>query len=981
MHSRLFPLLAICLLAATAFAQSEVGGATLNGTITDPSGAAVAGAKVTAVNQDTGLTRETESSAAGLYSMVRLPVGVYDLTVQMQGFRPTKRTAIRLAIGALITLDVKLELGTTQETVTVTAEVPIVESTRSQTSSTVNERAVSDLPINGRNFLDFVLLTPGVHRDPRFGDISFGGQRGTANSLLVDGGDSNNIFFAQSSGRAGAGRNPYSFSQDAVQEFQVNTNGYAAEIGRAGGGVINVITKSGTNNLHGTGFWFYRDRAMNANTFINNSRGIARQPYHFNQFGGNIGGPVKRDKVFFFFDYDGQRNKNPNPVFFTVAPPSDALSQQAARELAPFLTSYTRNFDNNIYTGKVDWIISARNNLSVRYNAHRFTGVNLENSGNASAAEHTGNSNVTTDNIAITHTVTHGANRVSETRIIFLRDDEPGEANSTAPEAVIRQGGVTAMQIGRNFFSPRFTNTFRNQVIHSTTHTRGRHTFKYGFDINSESIDNFFPGNFSGSYTFNSYADFAARRPFSFTQAFAGQNTSGPLTQPNVREYAFFVQDSWRVNDKLTLNYGVRYDLMDSKDPIVSNPDPGLAALSLNTGRMNLDTNNWAGRFGFAYRMDQSGSFVVRGGYGIFYGRTPAIMTGTAHSQNGIQVRTYTLRTDLPTYPNVLSAPPALGVTPDIYVFAPDYVQPQTHQWNLNLEKSLGRDYSITLGYLGVRGVHLSRTRDINLFPAAEVQGRFADGTAVSFFRHPGAAAPDRPNRAFGRVSLFDSGADSIYHGGFVQLNKRYAKNFQVMASYTWSKVIDSVPDQTSVVVGGSDDAKVAQDTLLPNLDRGQGDPDLRHRFVMSGLWDLPYARSLSNRFARAALRDYQVSLITTLESGRWFSALVATDVNNNGNTRADRPPLIGRNTIEGPGLATVDFRFSRDVELYKEKAKLRLIFEAFNLTNRANFNNFNRGQYTFNATTRVFTPTTNFLVRTGSADPRILQLAAKIIF
>jgi len=270
---------------------------------------------------------------------VRLPVGNYDLTVESTGFRSSKRAGIRLAVGALTTLDVKMELGSTQESVTVTSEVPLVESTRSQTSSVVNEKAVSDLPINGRNFLDFALLTPGVNRDPRFGDICFGGQRGTANSLLVDGGDSNNLFFGQASGRAGAGRNPYSFSQDAVQEFQVSTNGYAAEIGRAGGGVINVITKSGTNRMHGTGFWFFRERAMNANTFINNSRGIVRQPYHFNQFGGNIGGPIKRDKLFFFFDYDGQRNKNPNAVFLAVPAPSDALSQRAARELDPFLAS------------------------------------------------------------------------------------------------------------------------------------------------------------------------------------------------------------------------------------------------------------------------------------------------------------------------------------------------------------------------------------------------------------------------------------------------------------------------------------------------------------------------------------------------------------------------------------------------------------------------------------------------------------------
>ncbi|MGH9667285.1 MAG: carboxypeptidase regulatory-like domain-containing protein, partial [Bryobacteraceae bacterium] len=320
------------LASALAFGQSEIGGATLNGTVFDPSGAAVSGAKVTVDNTSTGLTRTTTTSQAGLYSFPGLPVGAYDLTVELQGFKAVKRTGIELSIGAVATVDLRLEIGTAAETVNVTGEVPVVETTRSQTSTVVNDQAVADLPINGRNFLDFTVLTPGVNRDPtRSGDLSFGGQRGTSNSLLVDGSDANNVFFGQSTGRAGTGRNPYSFSQDAVAEFQVNTNGYNAEIGRAGGGVINVVTKSGTNQFHGAAFEFFRDKALNANQWENNRRGIPRRNYHFNQFGGNIGGPVAKNKLFFFFDYDGQRNTTPNAVFLQVAPPSDALSQQAAQ--------------------------------------------------------------------------------------------------------------------------------------------------------------------------------------------------------------------------------------------------------------------------------------------------------------------------------------------------------------------------------------------------------------------------------------------------------------------------------------------------------------------------------------------------------------------------------------------------------------------------------------------------------------------------
>ncbi len=526
MHKPLIRIaLLVCALASLVFAQSEIGGATLNGTVTDPSGAAIPNAKVTITNTATGVTRTLTTNEAGIYNFTRVPVGTYDITVESGGFKTDKRTGVNLTVGAVATLDIALQVGGAAEVVSVSAEVPIVETTRSQTATTVTTQQVRDLPINGRNFLDFTVLTPGVVRDPtRGGDLSFGGQRGTANSLLVDGADANNVFFGQTTGRTGTGRNPYSFSQDAVQEFQVNTNGYQAEIGRAGGGVINVITKSGTNDFHGTAFEFFRDKSMNANSWENNRRGAPKRAYHFNQFGGNIGGPVVKNKVFFFFDYDGQRNTTPNPVFLQVAPPSDPLSQQGAAMLQPYLASYSNSLNNDVYLGKVDFDLTSNQRLSVRYNANRFTGVNFENTGNASAAEHTGNSSVSTDNVVADHNWILGSTSVLESRFGWTKDNEPGEANSTAPEAVIRQSGTTVLSIGRNSFSPRYTNAKTWQWVETFSKTFGRHSVKVGSDINWQHIGNFFPGNFSGSYTFNSYADFALGRPFSFTQGFAGRN-------------------------------------------------------------------------------------------------------------------------------------------------------------------------------------------------------------------------------------------------------------------------------------------------------------------------------------------------------------------------------------------------------------------------------------------------------------------------
>jgi outer membrane receptor protein involved in Fe transport len=966
----------VALLSGRVWAQSEIGGATLNGTVTDPSGAAVTGAKVTATQTATGFTRSTESNTSGFYSFTALRSGPYEVSVEAQGFKAAKLTSISLTVGAVATLDVHLVIGATTETVNVTSEVPLVETSRSGTSTVVNASSVDGLPVNGRNFLEFQLTTPGVVRDPtRSGDISFGGQRGTSNSLQVDGSDANNTFFGQSTGRAGTGRSPYSFSQDAVQEFQVSTNGFSADIGRAGGGVLNVITKSGTNAFHGTAFEFFRDRAMNANTWINNQRNIRKGAYHFNQFGGNIGGPIAKNKLFFFFDYDGQRNTSPVTVIPGVAAPSDALSQQGFALLQPFLSAYAQGLNNDVYLGKVDWNIGQKQRLSVRYNANRFTGVNFENGGQTSVQAHTGNSSVSTDNISGTHTLLLTSRSILESRLTYTRDDEPGAANSTDPEALIQQGGSTALFIGRNSFSPRYTNAKTTQWAESYSMTRGRHNYKLGFDMNFQRIGNFFPGNFSGAFTFTSYANFAQKIPITFTQAFAGAGTNGPLSEPNVGEYAFYVQDSWRIFDRLTLNYGVRYDFFNLGQPLVKNPDAGLAALGLDTSRINLDHNNLAPRFGFAYRLDQSGRTAMRGGYGIFYGRTPSILTGTAITQNGIQVQTYTLTSGIPTYPNLLSAPPALSRTPDIYVFAKDYVQPLTHQWDFNLERQLGKDYLVTVGYLGVRGQHLTRTRDINWLPEVPLAGTLSTGGAVTFYRHPG-----RVNPAFGRISLFDSGADSIYHGGFAQLTKRLGQNFQVQTSFTLSKVIDSNPDFTSVVVG-TDDAKNAQDTLNPNGERGRGNADIRKKFVFSGLWNIEYGKSLHNPVLRAVLSGYELSTIATGLSGRPYTITVGGDPNGDTNTRSDRPPGLGRNTLNGPAFASVDMRFTRDIRLFSEKAGLKLIFEAFNLTNRANYSAINTAQFNYTNATRVFTPNASFLQRTATFDPRILQVAAKITF
>jgi hypothetical protein len=964
------------------FAQSEAGAA-LNGTVTDPTGSAVPGAKVTIKSPSTGFARSMDSTGAGLYSFNHLPVGDYELTVEKTGFKTLNQTGITLTVGASATIDLNLQVGSTAETMSVTSDAPIVETTTSNSSSTVDQQSIVGLPVNGRNFIDFTVLTPGVVRDPtRGGDLSFGGQRGTNNSLLVDGADSNNLFYGQATGRTGF--RPYAFSEDAVQEFQVNTNTFPAEVGRASGGVINVITRSGTNEFHGTAFEFFRDKGMNANTFVNNRVGAKKNPYHFNQFGGTLGGRVVKDKLFFFLSYDGQRNAQSQIVAPNTPVPASLLSV-----FGKYLTPYIIGLNNDVGLVKVDWNATQKDHVSVRYNLSRYTGVNQESFGTNVAEEHSGNNEVNTDNVAASWTHVLSPNSLLEARFNFVQDKEPGYANTSGPEVNI----INGVLFGANNFSPRYTNGYAYQPVANWTFVHDRHTLKAGFDLNFVKEENYFPGFFAGGYTYNSHADFVNGTPASFRQAFPGSGAQFPVSHPNINEYAGFIQDTWRVTDRLTLNYGLRYDKFDYQQPTYQNPNPQLLAANLRTDRIKTEDADFGPRFGFALRAGKGDSVVIRGGYGIYYSRTPGLLLSTAILNNGFASQTYLLTTNLPSYPSVLKTVPPAGTPPDIYVTDPNFSTGRTQQFSLQAEIAVGTHASITVGYLGVNGIHLTRTRDINLYPSVASTGyicpSFAactatDGQAVTFYRHPGTGVPARPNPAFGRISLFDSGGNSLYNGGFVRFQRRFANHFTAQASYTWSHVIDTTPDGTSVVPGNAgDDAKVAQDTLLPNLDRGPGASDIRHRVVVSFVWDVSLANSLRNPFVRGVLNHWQLGVIAQGQSGRAFNDIATGDPGNDSNTANDRSPGVGRNTLRGPEFITADGRLSKDIPLKGERVRLRLMGEFFNFTNRANFNGIQTTRYTFSTVggTNYFRRTTNFLATQTTFDPRIIQLAAKIVF
>ncbi len=416
---RLCALVTCVLIMATgAFAQSQATTGNIEGRVLDPNGAVVPNATVTVTNESTALEKTTTTDGEGNYRIILLPPGPYSVKASASGLAsaPLKVT---VTVGGKAALDIAVSVaGTNVGDVTVTAEAPAVETTRTSVATTINQTSIENLPINGRNFQDFSTLSPGVIRDPRGGDLSVGGQRGTFNSLQVDGVDNNNTFFGQALGRGGV-RPPYQFSEESVQEFQVNQNGFSAEFGRAGGAVINVVTKSGTNQFHGGAFEYFRDESLNSNdpvTKANESRRgqpNKRPALRINQFGGRLGGPIKRNKAFFFFTYDGQRSNIPQVL---DVPGLGTAPAGALAILVPKLNTYQVGRKQDVFLGKADITLNDANQLTLRYNHQGFTGVNNENNGPLSAEEHSGDSLVKSDTLSGTLASTLTQTLVNEFR-------------------------------------------------------------------------------------------------------------------------------------------------------------------------------------------------------------------------------------------------------------------------------------------------------------------------------------------------------------------------------------------------------------------------------------------------------------------------------------------------------------------------------------------------------------------------------------
>jgi len=1003
--------------AASAFAQSSDEGS-IEGFITDPSDAVISGVNLTAQNIHTAAIYHAVTDGDGRFRFLVLPVGTYDVTAEHPGFATLVDRDIEVTVGAKVNLPLTLPVASQTQRVEVNSETPLVETTRTGVSSTIDERSIANLPANGRNFNDFIVLAPGVIRGPvlmNFGSgiPSVGGQR-SFSMTLVDGAENAPALSAP----FGPGIQPYQFSLELVREFQVNTNSYSAELGHAGNGLISVVTKSGTNDLHGTLFWYFRDKGLNATDLIRKINFQPKEPLHVHQFGGAAGGPILRNKLFFFGGYDAQRRQLQNltflnfPAGFSLSPDATiaGFQQLALDYLIARAASYIQTFDQDVYFAKTDWRITSAQLLSARWNTQRFTGENSFAAGPRTSLENNTNSLTTNHSLVLSLTSTISSAMVNVARFGSLLIDDQGRSNSMNPQANIFETGQQVLTVGRGSGAQR---TLVRQFDWSDTlsMSRGRHAFKFGGDVLLARNRGQGAPNFFGNYRFNSLTGFGKSlagmhgQAENYIQAFSGEGKPGAIQFPNSTEFASFLQDEWRARTDLTFSLGLRYDIQGMAKPPVRNPSAALQAAGLDTTFVPLDANNFAPRLGFAWTPLRGQHLAVRGGYGLFFARLQDVIAGRAHAQNGVSVETRTFTgASIPAYPNTLcgpldpsglppSCPPPIGGSDSLMLFSQNYVQPYDQHASLGIEYQLRDSWAISASYLMVKGTHLPRWRDINLsVPTPWNIGIAGTNTVLTYQLFP-ATRPIFPG--FDRIFLLASEANSTYHGMAVQLNKRFANNFQFLAGYTLGRVIDDRPEAINFNPGGPNDALLLSDSFNPGADHGPGVEDVRHRFVLSGFWDLNYANRLP-KARKAILGGWELSGILAVQSGVPYSGLVNFDLNNDGNSQTDRTPGQPRNTFRQPTTVSIDPRVTRNVAI-KEQLRLQFIGEAFNVFNRANVTDVRTIQYARSSSLPtavgvckpVAAPclipqdigTTAFGAPAATLGPRIVQLALKLLF
>ena len=982
-----------------AFLAAQDATGSIRGTVLDSTGSRISQASIVVVNIATSTRYTAASDAEGGFALDLLPPGDYSVRVVADGMSPEVTPQLHVDIGAAASLEFRLTVASAHENVTVSAAPALVDTKPSAVSTLLDERALNDMPLNGRRFADLALFAPGVTQDPRSltsatnGDLSFGGIRGFQNTFLVDGGDYNNAFFAQPRGRD---RAPFELSTEVVQEFRVSTNSYGAEQGRSGGAVVSVVTKSGSNHAHGTVFYHFRDSSLGAADPFLTFRPHNRQQ----QFGGTVGGPLKRNKIFFFAGFDQHIFHSPNVVEFLdgssqVIPaagtgpytPGDyeasdqALVFAAAAQLTSLAGEYPAAQIGNTSYAKLDINLTPHHQLALRLNATNYWGANNVFLDPASPVTYdsisdNGQERVSTQTASLSLTSSLTPRWISHLRAQFSNDLQQSYSNTS--NVLIKIPDIID-GIGRSDLLPRQTREHRLHLAETFSLEGSRNSWKFGGDSLLTTIYDFFPSQQSGEYLFYpikvdpfTFEPMESGLPLSPLRAYAHevphyylQSFGGAASNPNTNEYAAFAQDTIRVTDRLALNLGVRWDLQTfSTAGLMSNP------LFPPSGKVPFKPYNFAPRAGLAYSFGKTRPLVVRAGYGIFFVRIPQIYNSVIQTENGITDSQVFLNNTnyfdhqvFPSYPNPLVNCPLTfticelptgftqGVTNELSAFAPNFVTPRVQQANLTLEKELAGHTTLALSFLTVRGEHLIRALDVNLpqptpetYPIFDSTGSIFQGgyyTVDSFatwqFTQSLTCAFPPCINPLGRPIAQLGAIDEFQSAASSYYNGATLSINRRVSRGTYLRLAYTYAH----AIDDGQDALVAgqpatvQNAYDPSAERGASTTDQRQRLV-AAISAEPHPFHRDQPLLGHIFNEWKISSVVNYGSGRPFSATVAGDPNQDGNDLNDRLPGYSRNAFTGPDYMTTDLRLTKVVHL-NERYKLNFIGESFNLLNRDN--------------------------------------------